>query len=155
MPRLVKKPTKRIRTLCKKFKVKLTVKHGSKKVYKSKRVLMKQLRKKMKSRKSSKRRSSFGKKRRSGFGVLKKDCGCSGFGKKRRSGFGILKKDCGCSGFGNKRRSGFGLKRSSDVKKLHRLCKVYHIKIGKKSPKLLRKQCLKKAIKLYKQQKRK
>ena len=150
MPRLVKKPTKRIRLLCKKFKVKLTVKHGSKKVYKPKRVLMKQLRKKMKSHKSSKRRSGFGKKRRSGFGKKRR----SGFGKKRRSGFGVLKKDCGCSGFGKKRRSGFGLKRSSDVKKLHRLCKVYHIKIGKKSPKLLRKQCLKKAMNLYKKQKR-
>ena len=54
MVRLVKKPTKRILTLCRKYRVKATVKKGSKRVYKSKRTLMKQIRRKMRSRKSIK-----------------------------------------------------------------------------------------------------
>jgi hypothetical protein len=116
MAGLIKKPTKRIQALCKKYKIRLTVKKGNKKVYKSKRTLMKQLRKKMKLRK---RKFHFG------------ECGCNKsktitmFGKKKRKSTNLLK-----------------------IRKLHKLCKIYGIKIGKKSPETLRKQCLKKALKL-------
>jgi len=136
MARLVKKPTKRIITLCRKYRIKISVKRGSKRVYKSKRVLMKQLRKKMKQRKTkrTKRKSRFG------------SCGCG----KSATSYGKH-----LSGFG--KRSRFGRKRStksSNIKKLHRICKVYGVKIGKKSPEMLRKQCLKKAVQTYKRLKR-
>jgi hypothetical protein len=142
MVRLVKKPTKRIIRLCRKYRIKISVKRGSKRVYKTKRVLMKQLRKKMKQRKT-KRKSRFG------------SCGCgkaaTSYGK-RSSRFG----SCGCgksvTSYG-KRSSGFG-KTYKNIKKLHRICKTYGVKVGKKSPEMLRKQCLKKVIMIYKRLKR-
>jgi hypothetical protein len=123
MVRLVKKPTKRIIKLCRKYRIKISVKRGSKRVYKSKRVLMKQLRKKMKQRKT-KRKSRFG------------SCGCG----KAATNYG-------------KRSSGFG-KTYKNIKKLHRICKTYGVKVGKKSPEMLRKQCLKKVIMIYKRLRR-
>ena len=129
MTRLVKKPTKRIITLCRKYRIKISVKRGSKRVYKSKRVLMKQLRKKMK----QKRKSRFG------------SCGCGksmSFGK-RKSRFG----SCGCG-----KSMSFG--KTKSIRKLHRICKIYGIKVGKKSATVLRKQCLKKAVMAYKRLKR-
>ena len=48
MVRSVKKPNKKICTLCKKHRVRLTVKRGGKRVYKTKSILMKQLKRKMK-----------------------------------------------------------------------------------------------------------
>ena len=119
MVRLIKKPTKKIISLCKKYHIKLTHKKGTKRVYKSKRVLMKQIRRKMK---------HFGK-RRSRFGA---GCGCNGtlkFGKKVRK------------------------VSSKNIRKLHKICKIYKVKIGKKKPETLRKQCLKKAMSLLKKMK--
>jgi hypothetical protein len=85
------------------------------------------------------------------------ECACSknypGFGRPSRFG------DCGCS----KKYSKFGrpsrkqrkrikfTKRS--LKKLFKLCKIYGIKRGKKSPRVLAKQCLKR-VKLRLKQKR-
>jgi hypothetical protein len=50
MVRSVKKPAKRICTLCKKYRVKITIKRGGKRVYKTKSVLKRQLKRKMKGR---------------------------------------------------------------------------------------------------------
>jgi trichohyalin len=66
--------TKKIVRLCKKFGVKLTIKRGNKRVYKSKKVIMRQIKNKMKSKKSKK--SRFG------------DCGCN----KKSNGFGNTRK---------------------------------------------------------------
>ena len=106
MARSIKKPSKNICRLCKKFGIRLTRKQGGKRVYKSKTVLLFQLKRKMKMSKGSR----FGKR--------------SSFGKKHHSMFG---------------------KSSSKLRKLHKLCKLYGVKIGKKSPKVLSQACLKKA----------
>jgi hypothetical protein len=55
---------------------------------------------------------------------------------KRKSRFG----NCGCS----KQKSSFG-KNKLIINKLHKLCKLYKVKIAKHTPEYLRKQCLKKA----------
>ena len=184
MVRLVKKPTKRILTLCRKYRVKATVKKGSKRVYKSKRTLMKQIRRKMRSRKSIKKTRKTRRKtrktrrtRRSRFGsttwwnpalfgksysssVVSSSGPVSGpvsaFGKRRKTRFG---KDCGCGG-GSKHMTMFGRRRhvssrSVNIRKLRKLCKFYKIKIGKKKPETLRKQCLKKALKMLRASKKK
>ena len=134
MVRLIKKPTKKLISLCKKYHIKLTVKKGNKRVYKSKRVLMKQIR----------RRSHFGSWwKPASFGTAPG----SKFGKRRKvhrhSRFG----ECGCG----KKTLSFGKKKKSkNIIKLHKICKIYRVKIGKKSPEVLRKQCLKKAMSLLK-----
>ena len=129
MVRLIKKPTKKIISLCKKYHIKLTHKKGTKRVYKSKRVLMKQIRRKMK---HVVKRRHFG---------------------KRRSHFGA---GCGCNGplkFGKKVRRNVRKVSSKNIRKLHKICKIYKVKIGKKKPETLRKQCLKKAMSLLKKMK--
>jgi hypothetical protein len=77
----MKSLSKKIKNICKKLKIRLKVKRNGKLVYKSKRVLMKQIRKKV-SRKN-KRKGSH--KRRSRFGA---GCGCgkpNAFGKSNRN----------------------------------------------------------------------
>jgi hypothetical protein len=139
MVRLIKKPTKKIQTLCKKYHIKLTHKKGTKRVYKSKRVLMKQIRRKM--RHVVKRKKSMFGKRRSRFGV---GCGCNSslkFGKSN-----ALRRV-----YRNARKKRNVRKVSSkNIRKLHKICKIYKVKIGKKKPETLRKQCLKKAMSLLK-----
>ena len=54
----------KIKHLCKKFRIRLTLKKGLKRVYKSERILIKQLRKKMKKIKKFKTRRKFGEKRK-------------------------------------------------------------------------------------------
>jgi len=173
MVRLVKKPTKRIIKLCKKYRVKVTIKKGTKRVYKSKRVLMKQLRRKIKSkgvkrkvrrthhrvrRTRRTRRTRFGSSNAwnpASFGTVASRSNM--FGKKRRSRFG----ECGCNKVGKsmfgkrKRKSSRKLKKGAYIRKLHKLCKIYKVKIGKKKPETLRKQCLKKAMKMLKMASRK
>jgi hypothetical protein len=147
MVRSVKKPAKRICTLCKKYRVKITLKRGGKRVYKKESVLRKQLRRKMKGR------SKFGSSCQSGYNPM------SLFGKRRRRGVKRrttrkrttkrrttrkrTTKRRTTRKRTTRRRSGFG--KTTQIRKLHKLCKVYGVKIGRKSPSVLRKQCLKKA----------
>ena len=133
MVRSVKKPIKKICTLCKKYRVRLTVKRGGKRVYKTKSVLMKQLKRKMKGR------SKFGSSCQSGYNPMKMQ-----FGKRRHRGVKRhTTKRRTTRKRTTRRRSGFG--KTAQIRKLHKLCKVYGVKIGRKSPSVLRKQCLKKA----------
>jgi len=131
MVRSVKKPIKKICTLCKKYRVRLTVKHGSKRVYKTKSVLMKQLKRKMKGRSKfgcgdyNPMKMQFGKRRRT---TRRRTV-------KRTTRRRTVKRTTRSSRFG----------KNVQIRKLHKLCKVYGVKIGRKSPSILRKQCLKKA----------
>jgi predicted nucleic acid-binding Zn-ribbon protein len=154
---VTKKPSKKIRQLCKKLKIKTTLKRGGKRMYKSNAVLIKQIRK-MKRRTLSR------------FGA----CGCGKpqvpmFGKKRKVRYGSI---IGVNGprtvmnFGKKRRTSKRRtskrrtskrrtsKKNIQIRKLHKLCKLYKVKIGKKSNAVLRKQCLKKAKQMLKKVKR-
>jgi len=139
----IKKPTKRIRTLCKKYHVKLTLKKGKKRVPKKLSVIKKQLRRKMKSKRKSRFGSSCGSNITQGDKFGKIPAGM-GFGKRRRrkTRFG----DCGCNKPKEPQMSFGKRKYTASVRKLHKLCKVYKVKIGRKSPEILRKQCLKKAM---------
>ena len=98
------------------------------------------------------------------FGNLSRfgQCACS----KKYTKFGRALRfgDCGCSKkystfsrFGSrkqrKKNKRFKKFTKSSLKKLYKLCKIYGIKRGKKSPKVLAKQCLKR-IKLRLKQKR-
>jgi len=140
---VTKKPSKKLRQLCKKLKIKTTLKRGGKRVYKSNAVLIKQIRK-MKRRTLSK------------FGA----CGCGNkkvpmFGKKRKVRYGMNTKLGGphtVMNFGKKKRTSKRKtsKKSKEIRKLHKLCKLYKVKIGKKSNTVLRKQCLKKAKQMLK-----
>jgi hypothetical protein len=114
MNNLIKKPNKKIRLLCKKYHIKLTVKRGNKRVYKKSSLLIKQIKKIV--RKKSKNKSRFG--------------------------------HSGC----NKQKSSFG-KNKLIIKKLHKLCKLYKVKIAKHTPEYLRKHCLKKAKMILKKNK--
>jgi len=67
----VPRPSAAVRRMCKKMGVKITMKRGSKRVYKSEKVLKAQCKKKMmmmKRKAATKRRAGFGKKRRSDSG---------------------------------------------------------------------------------------
>ena len=111
MTRLIKKPVKKIRLLCRKLHIKITrkTKKGSR-VYKTKTVLMKQIKRKQKSLKMK-----FG------------DCGCakkSYFGKKTRS-FG---KKTRKTRFGNLCAKPQQFGKHGKIRKLHKLCKMYKVK---------------------------
>jgi uncharacterized FlgJ-related protein len=56
-----RKPPARLIKLCKKYRIKVTKKVGKKRIYKSVTVIKKQLKRKMKNKKSHSRRSQFGK----------------------------------------------------------------------------------------------
>jgi len=147
MVRSVKKPGKKICTLCKKYRIRVTLKRGGKRVYKKESVLKRQLKRKMKGR------SKFGSSCQSGYNPM------SLFGRHRRRGVKrttrkrrtTKRRTTTRKRTTRKRtvkrttrhRSGFG--KTTQVRKLHKLCKVYGVKIGRKSPSVLRKQCLKKA----------
>jgi hypothetical protein len=129
-----RKISKALKKLCKQYHVRLTVKRGSKLVYKSEKAIVQQLKRRMR------RRSRFGK-RPSRFGA----CGCkaNGFGRKKGKSVKRVKH-------GKKDK-----KDKKSIRKLHKLCKLYGIKIGKKSPKLLKKQCIKRITMLIKKEKKK
>jgi hypothetical protein len=70
-----KKPPAATRKMCKRLKVKMTIKRGGKRVYKSEKMLKKQCKTAMKKKKTVKRKkSSFGKKAKKPSAALKKLC---------------------------------------------------------------------------------
>ena len=70
-----KKPSAATRKMCKRLKVKMTIKRGGKRVYKSEKMLKKQCKTAMKKKKTVKRKkSSFGKKAKKPSAALKKLC---------------------------------------------------------------------------------
>ena len=70
-----KKPSAATRKMCKRLKVKMTIKRGGKRVYKSEKMLKKQCKTAMKKKKTVKRKkSSFGKKAKKPSSALKKLC---------------------------------------------------------------------------------
>ena len=81
------KPSAAVRRMCKKWGVKITLKRGGKRVYKSEKVLKAQCMKKKKAaaKKAPKRSTAAPKRRRSRFS---KGCGSHGFGKRGKSYFG-------------------------------------------------------------------
>ena len=74
-----KKPSAAIRKMCKRLKVKMTLKRGGKRVYKSEKMLKKQCKTAMKRKKNKpvkrrKRKSSFGKKAKKPSAALRRLC---------------------------------------------------------------------------------
>ena len=89
----IKKVSKNIKILCKKYSIRLTIKRGSKRIKKSLCILLRELKKKIKGTKSTKR-SNFGKRRRRRFGEGEENVAVQG--KKanlfKRAGSGIKNK---------------------------------------------------------------
>jgi hypothetical protein len=142
MVRSVKKPGKKICTLCKKYRIKVTLKRGGKRVYKKESVIKRQLKRKLKGR------SKFGSSCQSGYNPMslfgrRHYRGVKRTTRKRRTTKRRTSRRRTTRKRTTRRRSGFG--KTTQVRKLHKLCKVYGVKIGRKSPSVLRKQCLKKA----------
>lgn len=114
---IVGKISKKIKRDCKKFSIRLTIRQGHKRIYKSKTVLIKQINKK---KRLLRLKSKFG----------CWDNSMNQFGRTSRFG------NCG-------KMNSFGKRKINS--KLRKICRLYRVKIGNKSEKVLAKQCLKRA----------